>query len=195
MAKLADAALIAHGDALLLTLPPVLEADGQAAVEEGLLAQAGAQDIVVVDRIVEHLGVRLEADRGPGPAGLAHDMDLLQNIAAGKAHGVDFSFLVNLDLQPLGKGVDNRSTDAVQTAGDLVPAAAELAAGVQHGKDNLKGALSGLLLNIDGDAAAVVGNADDVPRFDDHLDVGAVAGKRLVDGVVHDLVDKMMQTG
>ena len=83
----------------------------------------------------------------------------------------------------------------MQAAGDLVPAAAELAAGVQHGKDDLQRAFSGLLLNVDGNAAAVVGDADNVSRFDGHVDAGAVAGQRLVNRVVHNLVNKMMQTG
>ena len=82
----------------------------------------------------------------------------------------------------------------MQTAGDLVSAAAELAAGVQHGENDLKGALAGLLLNIDRDAAAVIAHADNVAGLDDDLYPVAVAGQSLVDGVVHDLVYKVVQT-
>ena len=106
-----------------------------------------------------------------------------------------FAFLADLDLQPLGEGVDDRGADAVQAAGDLVAPAAELAARVQNGENHLKGGLAGLLLDIHGDAAAVIRDADDVARLDDNLDMGAVAGERLVDGVVHDLIYQVVQAG
>ena len=118
---------------------------------------------------------------------------MLQNVAAAEAHLIDLAVLVDLDLQPLGEGVDDRGAHAVQAAGHLVAPAAEFAAGVQHGEDDLQRALAGLLLNIHGDAAAVVGHANDVPLFDDDLDMGAVAGQRLVDGVIHDLIHQMVQ--
>jgi hypothetical protein len=83
----------------------------------------------------------------------------------------------------------------VQAAGDLVAAAvAELAAGVQDGQHDLDGRLALLLHDRDRDAAAVVGDRDGVVRMDRHRDRVAVAGQRLVDGVVHDLVDEMVQT-
>ena len=83
----------------------------------------------------------------------------------------------------------------MQAAGDLVAASAELAARVQDGEDDLERGFAGLLLNIDRDAAAVVGDTDDVARLDHDLYMGAVAGEGLVDGVVDDLVDQMVQTG
>ncbi len=190
---LPDAALIAHLLAALASLAPVLDGDRKAAVEEGLLAHARVQDLIVVDRVVEHLGVGLEAHGGAAPVGLADHVDRLEDVAAAEAHLVDLSVLVDLDLQPLGQGVDHRGTDAVQTAGDLVAPAAELAAGVQDRKDDLKRALAGLLLDIHRDAAPVVGHADDVPRLDDDVDLRAVAGQGLVDGVIHDLIYEVVQ--
>ena len=66
---------------------------------------------------------------------------------------------------------------------------------MQHREDDLQGALSGLLLDVHGDAAAVVAHADHVPLLDRHFDRRAEAGQRLVDGVVDDLIDQMVQTG
>ena len=82
----------------------------------------------------------------------------------------------------------------MQAAGHLVTSAAELAACVQHGENDLERALAGLLLDIHGDAAAVVAHADNIARLDDDLDMVAVAGQRLVDGVIDDLVHKVVQT-
>ena len=56
-----------------------------------------------------------------------------------------------------GQRVDDRDADAVQAAGDLVAAAAELAAGVQHGEHHLdRRACSSAGCGVDRDAAAVV---------------------------------------
>ena len=49
------------------------------------------------------------------------------------------------------------------------------------------------MLDAHRDAAAVVGDPDDLPREDFHLDVGAVASKRLVYRVVYNFIDQMMQ--
>ena len=58
------------------------------------------------------------------------------------------------------EGVDDRGADAVQATGHLVPAAAELAAGVQLGEDELDGADALGGVHVGGDAAAVVLDPD-----------------------------------
>ena len=83
-------------------------------------------------------------------------MDFFDDVAAGKTHLMDFSVLMNLNHKPFGKRVDHRGADAVKTARDLIASAAELAAGVQHREDDFQGALSGLFLNVHGNAASVV---------------------------------------
>ena len=50
-----------------------------------------------------------------------------------------------------------------------------------------------LLLDAHGDAPSVVGDPDDVVGQNLRFDVGAVALQRLVDGVVHDLIDQVVQ--
>ena len=101
---------------------------------------------------------------------------------------------MHLNDEPFTHCVDDRCTHAVQTAGDLVAPAAELAACVQHGENDLKCALAGLLLNINGDAAAVIGDGNDVARLYDYLDTVAVACKRLIDGVIDNFIHKVVQT-
>src|SRR5690606_10334402 len=86
-----------------------------------------------------------------------------------------------------------RGAHAVQAAGDLVAAAAELTAGVQHGQRQRRG---GQLLaggGVGGDAAAVVGDRDGAVVVERDLDGVAVAGQRLVDRVVDDLPDQVVQ--
>ena len=83
----------------------------------------------------------------------------------------------------------------MEAAGHLIPAAAELAPGVEHGVHHLQGGTPGLGLYIHRDAAAVVGDLDHVALQNLHGDVVAVPRQGLVDGVVHDLVHQMVQAG
>ena len=102
---------------------------------------------------------------------------------------------VDLQVEALRKRVHDRDADAVEAAGDLVsPALAELAAGVEDGQDDFgRGALL-LGVLVDRDAAAVVDDGDRLVGVDRDLDVVAVAGERLVDRVVDDLVDEVVQS-
>src|SRR6185437_6122097 len=77
--------------------------------------------------------------------------------------------------------------------GNLVSAAAELAARVQHGEHHLDGGL--VLAGHDAarDAAAVVDDAHATIGQQRDLDGVAVAGQRLVHGVVDHLVDQVVQ--
>ena len=191
--ELTDAALVPHGLRLLLTGPGVGDGDAQSRVQERLLPHAGVQCLIVILQRVKHLAVRLESDGGAGMVGGADDGDLLRDGAAGELHLMDLAVLVDLHGQPLGKGIDHGCAHAVQAAGHFVAAAAELTAGVQYGKHHLQRGTTRLLLDVHGDAAAVIGDGDGVAGVDGHGDVGAVAGQRLVDGVVHDLVHQVVQ--
>ena len=82
----------------------------------------------------------------------------------------------------------------MQTAGDRVAAAAELAARVQHGQHDLDGRLALGGDDAHRDAAAVVDDADAAVGEDRDVDRVRVAGQRLVDGVVDHLVHEVVQT-
>src|SRR5690606_16400584 len=83
----------------------------------------------------------------------------------------------------------------VQTAGNLVGVVVKLTARVQHGHDDLGGGAVFLGMQIDRDAAAVVGDGDGFVGVDDDRDVGAVAGQGLVDRVVDDLEHHVVEAG
>src|SRR5690606_306170 len=100
---------------------------------------------------------------------------------------------VDLDVQPLRERVDDRGADAVQTTGGRVGAAAELAARVQLGEDDLDaGQPCGGV--VDRDAARDVADLDRGVGVQDHLDAVAVAFERLVDRVVDDLPQAVHET-
>ena len=191
--ELADTALVAHGIGRAVLRAAVGDLDAQAGVQEGLLAHTGVERLVVIDEGVEHLGVGLEGDDGAVLVRIADDAHFLRDIAAGELHLIDLALFMDLDREPLGKGVDDGRADAVQAAGDLIAAAAEFAARMQDRIDDLERGAAGLGLNVHGDAAAVIGDGDGVAGVDRHGNVGAVAREGLVDGVVHDLIDEMVQ--
>jgi hypothetical protein len=82
----------------------------------------------------------------------------------------------------------------MQAAGHSVGLAVELAAGVQRGHHDLdrRPVLDRVL--VDGDAAAVVPHPDPAVGQQRHVDGVAETGQRLVDRVVHNLVDEVMQS-
>ena len=81
----------------------------------------------------------------------------------------------------------------MQTAGNGVSAAAELAARVEHGQNDLDRRLSLGTVHVHGNSAAVVDDANGAVFEDCDGDRVAVPRERFVDGVVDDLVDEVMQ--
>ena len=105
--------------------------------EERRLAQALGEHAVVVVDLFEDVGVGQEGDGRAGGPVLVELLPLDQlgdRIAALEALVPVVAVHVDVELEPLAERVDDRDADAVQTAGDLVAGAAELAAGVQHGE-------------------------------------------------------------
>ena len=92
-----------------------------------------------------------------------------------------------------GKAVDDRDADPVQPARHLVGVLVEFPAGVQVGHDDLGGGNPFLVVDADRDAAAVVGDGDRAVGVQGHDDRVAIAGQRLVDRIVDDLVDHVVQ--
>ena len=174
------------------------QGDLDTGVQEALFPQALFQRFEVVDGgVLEHLRVGLEGDAGAGDTGV-HGADALQRavrVAAAEGLLVLVAVAADVDGQPLRAGVDDGRADAVQAAGHLVAGilAAELAAGVEDGIDDGDGRQTGISLDVHGDAAAIVRDLNDVALQDLDLDVVAVTGQSLVDGVVHDLVHQMVQ--
>src|SRR5262245_62894824 len=99
----------------------------------------------------------------------------------------------NLDLEPLAERVHHGDADPVQTAGDLVCGVLELAASVQHGQHDLGRRLAALLVDVDGNAAAVVAGGAGAVGAPADSDVVAEASQRLVDGAVDRFVNERVE--
>jgi hypothetical protein len=142
---------------------------------------------------LEHLGVGVEDRPGPAAAALRPDLrDRHARLAALVLLGPDVAIPGRLDAEEVGQGVDDAHSDAVEPARDLVAAAAELAAGMEDGVDDLEGVLPGGVL-ADRHAAAVVDHLERVVWLDRDPDRRGVAGHRLVERVVDDLPDEVVE--
>ena len=124
---------------------------------------------------------------------VADDRQRRRRIAVAEAHEVLLAVAPDAQLEPARQRVHHRDADAVQAARHLVGVLVELSAGMQLGHDDLGRRNAFFLVDVGRDAAAVVAHrarAVGVQR-DGHL--GRMAGQRLVDRVVDDLVDHVVQ--
>src|SRR4051794_14327470 len=188
-----DAALVLELNAVAAAAL-VDERDLEAAREERRLAQALLEDREVEVERLEDVGVRQEADRGAGLLRRLAPDEVVAWLPAVELLCPEVTVAADLDLERLAQRVDDGDADAVQAARHLVAATvSELAAGVQDGEHDLDGRPALLLHDRHGDTAAVVDDRDRVVGMDRDLDRARVAGERLVDGVVHNLVHEVVQ--
>ena len=171
----------------------VLDGDVDALVEVGQLAHTLQQRVVVVFGSGEDGAVWVEGDAGAGLVGRAHLFDGVERLAFAVFLLVDLPTTVDVDNHVLAEGVDAAHTHAVQTAGHLVAAFVELAACMQHGHHHFEGRTVLLFVHVHRDAAAIILNSDTVIFVDAYVNLGAIPGQGLVDGVVHHLVHQMVQ--
>ena len=179
------------------------ETDLEALVQEGHDLQPFHDGLGPELGFVEDRGVRPEGHRGPRP-GLAaaavlrrrpDSAHVLLDLAALLELGLPvLAVPVDLEHEPGREGVDDRDAHAVQAARDLVALAAELAAGVERGQDDLgRRDLGVLRVRTDRDACAVVDHPDPAVGQDGDVDPGGAPGHGLVDRVVHDLPHQVVQ--
>ena len=137
--------------------------------------------------------VRQKGHLGAPALGLAGDGKRRHGFAPLVALVVDLAVPADFHLQVLGQAVHHRHADTVEAARDLVGPGVELAAGVEAGHDHFhRGeALGGVYVHRD--APAVILHGDALVRVDLHFDFGAVPAHGLVDGVIHRLVDQVVQ--
>ncbi len=196
-----DAALIVQHDLDRLRPAMIRQLDDHARVQEGQLAQAVLQRLQVEIDVAEGRDGGEEGDFGAGqqtPLVLAHrrladDRQRAHGLAALEADAVLLAVAIDDQLQLARQRVHHRRADTVQTARHLVRILVELPAGVQLGHDDLGG--GNAFLGVDGgrDAPPVVGHGDRAVLVQGDRHQVGVAGQSLVDGVVHHLIDHVVQ--
>ena len=194
--KFPDSAFIVERPLFPRLHPLIGERDAESLCQERGLAQSLLERIKIIFKCLENGIVRQESDLGSGLLRItvADDLQVVHGIALLIALLIDLPLMEYLDLQVLGKRVDNGSADPVKAAGYLVSPSAELAARVQHGKYDLHRGLSCLLIDPDRNAAPVIDHCDRLIRVQVDPDMRTGAGQRLIHGIVHDLIDQVMQS-
>ena len=188
-----DAAFVMHRLALLDRVAHVGQHDIDAGIEEGELAQPVFQRREVVFDMGE--GFRRGEERHLGAAlavGVADHLERRHRVAMGEFDEMLLAVAPDPQLQLARQRVDDGDADAVQAARHLVGVLVEFSARMQLGHDDL-GRRDAFAVHVDGNAAAVVAHRDRAVGVEHDLHRGGVAGQRLVDGVVDDLVDHVMQ--
>ncbi len=190
-----DAALVVQLLALRLGAARVGEHDQHARVQEGKLSQPVLQGRVVELNPGEGLGARQEGHLGAAAVlrGVAHHLQRRLGVAVAEAHEVFLAVPPDGQVEPGGERVHHRDAHAVQAAGDLVGILVELTARVQLGHDDLGRRDALFRVQVGGDAAAVVGHGHRAVGIEGDGDLVGPAGQRLVDGVVHHLVDHVVE--
>ncbi len=125
---------------------------------------------------------------------IADDMQIVYRVAPFKTLGIDMPVLGNFNFQPLGKRVYNGGTNAVQTAGNFIAAAAEFTARVQNSENNRYRRQSCFFVNAGGNSAPVITHADHIIRQNFTLNMGADAGKRLVYRIINNFIHKVVKS-
>jgi hypothetical protein len=139
--------------------------------------------------------LRKASSRSRCSLGLADHFERRHRVAMREFDEMFLAVAPDPQLQLARQRVDHGDADAVQAARHLVGVLVEFSAGVQLGHDDLGRGNAFALVNVDGNAAAVIAHGDGIVGVEDDFDQRCMAGERLVDRVVDDLVDHVMQTG
>ena len=193
--KTADSTLIVQVNIDRFFSAQVAHLDSYACIQECLLPQTGQQRIKMVNgRILEDQRVCLECNLCACLGGITDDLERLTFFSIFKPLVIPVFTVADLDLQPFGKCVYDRSAYPMQAAGYLISASTEFTACMKDGKYNRDRRKPGLRLDADRDTAPVVPHTDDLSRQKLDCDLITVARKCFVDRVVYNLIYQMMKT-
>ena len=173
----------------------IAQLDGRPLVEERQLAEPVFQRIVIELGVLEDLGVRMKGDLGAGAISRtgAELLDVGHGDAALIFLDKDLAAAADLGFGPVGKRRDRLGPHAVQAGGGFVGALVELGPGTHGREHDFQRRPAHLGMNVNRDAAAIVGDAQAAVIVDLHMDVVAKTGERFIDAVVDQLVDEVVQ--
>ena len=195
-----EAAFIHHVDRARLDTARVGERNARAGIEEGQFAQTMFERAEIEIRFGERQSGRMKGDLGARTrfaighlARFAHCLERRHRHTMFKTHLVFLTIAPDAHFEPVGQRVHHRDADAMQTARHFVGILVELTARMKLGHDDFSRRHALALVDIGRDAATIVVDGHGPVGVEANIDDIGVTGQRLVDGVVHDLIDHVMQ--
>ena len=173
----------------------IAQDDTHPRVQKGELTQAIGKDVVVVFGDRKDFGTRLEMDLGACLVGITDDLHRGFRLSQTITLGMDMPVTVDCQLEVFRQRVDDGDADTVQATRYLVGVVVELPAGVEHRHDDFCRGYALLLMDIDRNASTVIGHADGIVIVDSYLNLAAIPGQGLVDGIVDDFEHHVVQAG
>ena len=189
-----DTAFVMEGVVLFHAFSEVEQIDFQTFCQECCFTETLFQNVIFENCFFENLIIGQEMYECTCDICITHNSQGCHHIAAGITLFVDLAVTVNLYHQPFRQGIDYRRTYAVQTAGNLISAAAEFTAGMKDGKYHLQSRHTFLLIDIYRDTTAVIHYGNGVIGMNFYCDFVAEASQCFVNGVIYDFINQMMQT-
>ena len=165
-----------------------------ACVQIGQFTHTVGQYVVFVVGGGEDAGIGPELLACAAQVGLSYNVHAGDGFAAGIFLTIDFPVAEHLGHHLCAQCVHTGNAHTVQTTAHFVASLVKLASGMQDRHDHLQSTLVLLLVHVNRDASSVVLDGDALVGIDGDLNMRAVAGQGLVDGVVHRLVDKVVET-
>ena len=160
----------------------------------GIRAQPLRQYIEAKLTHFEDLAIRFESDKG---AAFLRFTDFFQRrlrIAAPITLLIDFAVALDLDFQGFCQSVNDGDSHSVKTARNFVRSFIELAPRVELCKHNLGGGDSFRLMNVHGNTAAIVDYCDAIIDVNRYVNLVAITGQSLVNGVIHNFIYEVMKS-
>ena len=110
------------------------------------------------------------------------------------ALNVYLSAAPDFQVQPFGKGIDDRNANAVQSAGNFVGGVIELSAGMQLRENNFGRRLAFFRHDFCGNTATVIDDSYGIIDMNDNVNFGTESRKSFVNRVVDDFVNEVVQS-
>ncbi len=107
---------------------------------------------------------------------------------------VYFSFGKDLYFQPVGKRVYYGRAYSVKPAGNFISPASEFSAGMENGKYYFNGRNTRFMIDADRNPSSVIYDCNGIIFIDGNVDRITKTCQRFVNGIIYNLIHKMMQS-
>src|SRR5215510_12934766 len=174
--------------------PLVLDGDFDSSIQKRQLAQSLRKNVKAKLGGFEDLAIGLKGDPRPALLGFSNFRQTSLRLAPLVALLINSAVALDLDFQSLRQSVNHRNTYAVQTTGNLVRSFIELTTCVELGKHNFCGGDFFRLMNVHRNSTTIVDHRDAIIDVNRDINLVAITGQSLVNGVVHTFIHEMMKS-